>query len=279
MLGRIPLRPHQLTAPVTPTADTIVLCHMGVARLEAATWDLAIDGLVERPAVLTLADLRRLPAHRIKSVHQCAGSPLKPREPTRRVANVVWSGVRLADVLGVCGVRPEARYVWSEGADWGAFAGVDCPAYRKDLPLERALSPDVLLAFELNGAPLPPEHGFPVRLVVPGYFGTNSVKWLRRLTLAPKRAEGLFVSQLYNDPVLDAAGHDTGATVPVWSLHPEAVIVAPAPATRLAAGTPVEVWGWAWGDRAIARVDVSTDGGSSWQAARLTERLACATVS
>lgn len=268
---RIPLTPDRLVEPITPARDLIVLCHLGVPQLEAESWSLAIDGLVERPLRLTLADLERYPITRIEAVHQCAGSPLEPRVPTRRVGNVVWGGVRLATVLAEAGMRPEARFVWSRGADWGAFQGVESEAYLKDLPLARALD-DALLAFELNGRALSAEHGYPVRLVVPGYFGTNSVKWLQRMTLADRRAGGPFVTRWYNDPVLDAEGRETGATAPVWSLHPEALIVAPAPAAHLPRGVPATVWGWAWGDQPIAHVEIGVSGSGYWQPARIEPR-------
>ena len=174
--------------------------------------------------------------------------------------------------LGEAGVDSSAKYLWSTGADWGAFEGIDVAAYQKDLPLPRALSDDVLLAFAMNGRPLAAEHGFPVRLVVPGFFGTNSVKWLTRMTLADRRADSAFVTRWYNDPVRDAAGTPTAATRPVWSLHPEAIIVAPAPDAQLAAGKPATIWGWAWGDGAIAKVEVRTGDGQPWQPAGLAPR-------
>ena len=96
------------------------------------------------------------------------------------------------------------------------------------MPIER-LAPDILVAFELNGAPLSAEHGFPARLVIPGYYGTNSVKWLDRITLADQRPAGLFATRFYNDPVLGADGQSTGQTRPVWAIAPESVIVEPAP--------------------------------------------------
>ena len=159
------------------------------------------------------------PRMTITSIHQCCGSPLEPAAPKRRITNVMWGGVRLSDLLAECEPDPAARFVWSSGADYGEFEGVDCPAFVKDLPIERVAA-DVLIAYEMNGAPLKPEHGFPARLVVPGFYGTNSVKWLTRLTLADKRATGPFTTRWYNDPVRDAAGRPTGATTPVWSIAP-----------------------------------------------------------
>ena len=101
--------------------------------------------------------------------------------------------------------------MWSSGADHGVFEGDRCDAFVKDLPLERVAA-DVLIAYEMNGAPLPPENGYPVRLVVPGYYGTNSLKWLIRLTLADGRAAGPFTTRWYNDPILDAAWQRFAAT-------------------------------------------------------------------
>ena len=118
--------------------------------------------------------------------------------------------------------------MWSHGADYGEFAGVAVERYTKDLPLSR-LSADVLIATELNDEPLLAENGFPARLVVPGFYGTNSVKWLTGMTLADRRADSPFTTRWYNDAVLDGEGRATGQTVPVWAIAPESVIVAPAP--------------------------------------------------
>ncbi len=264
---RVPLLPHQMHARATPTADVIVLCHLGVAQLERETWSLTIDGLVHRSLRLQFSDLLAYPKQTVTSFHQCAGSPLAPREPTRRICNVRWGGARLADILRDCEAMPSARFVWSRGADYGSFGGLEHEAYVKDLPLARVPC-DVLIAYELNGAPLPAEHGFPARLVVPGFYGTNSVKWLTRITLAETRAGGAFTTRWYNDPIADAEG----PTVPVWSVAPESVIVAPAPGESIARDKSIEIWGWAWADEGIERVEVSTDGGANWIPAELEAR-------
>jgi DMSO/TMAO reductase YedYZ molybdopterin-dependent catalytic subunit len=256
--GRHPLKPHQLTERVTPTDDTIVLCHLGVPRLSSDDWTLSIDGLVRHPMRLTLSDLMQRPRVDLTSIHECCGSPMKPDVPTRRICNVVWSGVRLSELLAACEPDPAARFVWSSGADYGTFEGEPVDAFVKDLPLQRA-DADVLIAYAMNGAPLRPENGYPARLVVPGFYGTNSVKWLTRITLADRRAPGPFTTRWYNDPVRDDGGRPTGATVPVWSISPESVIVSPAPDQTHAANEPVEVWGWAWADGGVSAVDVSTD--------------------
>jgi DMSO/TMAO reductase YedYZ molybdopterin-dependent catalytic subunit len=257
--ARHPLRPHQLVDRVTRTEETIILCHLGIPRISSNDWMLTIDGLVRRPLQLTLGDLAKRARVEITSVHQCCGSPLQPELPMRRVSNVVWGGVPLAELIAECEPDPSARFVWSSGADYGTFEGVDCDAYIKDVPIDR-IEADVLVAYEMNGTPLRPENGYPARLVVPGYHGTNSVKWLRRLTLAEDRATGPFTTRWYNDAIRFASGQSTGETKPVWSIAPESVIVSPAPESDVSLGGAVEVWGWAWADGSVHSVDVAVNG-------------------
>ncbi len=259
------LEPQQLVERVTPQRDLFVLAHLGIPRVEVAQWRLAVAGLVERPMTLTLDDLQRLPAREVESFHQCAGAPRRPDLAARRVANLVWRGVDLAELLHRCGVAPAAKFLWAYGLDHGRYEDVSAKWYVKDLPLSRLDQGGVMLAYAVNGEPLAPEHGFPLRLIVPGYYGTNTVKWLWRLELAASRAAGPFTTVLYNDPD-PAAG-----TRPVWEAPPESLIVAPKsgplpPAARL------EIWGWTWGAAGVAQVEVSLDGGESWSAARVEPR-------
>jgi DMSO/TMAO reductase YedYZ molybdopterin-dependent catalytic subunit len=269
---RIKLQPHEMTDAVTATEHLFVLAHLGIPRVDPPQWSLTIDGLVGRTRTLGLKDLKARPKRIVEAVHQCCGNPLEPRVPTRRVANVRWGGVDLAALLDELAIDPHARFLWSHGLDGGDFAGASCDYYVKDLPLERLAAGDVLLAYELNGAPLPAEHGFPVRLVVPGYYGTNSVKWLWRLHLAERRADGLFATTLYNDSLgADDIAAGLPPRRPVWALAPESIIVAPAPDTAVAAGEFTEIWGWAWSFRGIAGVEISVDGGTSFRRAALDE--------
>lgn len=196
---------------LTRTEDTFVLCHLGVPRIDAGQWCLSVEGMVDMPRTLYFNDLTSYPKAEVRSVHQCCGSPLRPLEPARRVCNVVWGGARLADMLADCGIQGDAQYVWSYGADSGEFEGVAgaADAYAKDFPIGR-LGADVLIAHEINGMPLPAENGCPARLVVPGFYGTNSVKWLMRIVLAGQRADGPFTTRWYNDPMPDEAGRETG---------------------------------------------------------------------
>ena len=121
----------------------------------------------------------------------------------------------------------------------------------------------------MNGDPLPAQHGFPVRLVVPGFYGTNSVKWLSRMTLNESRAPGPFTTRWYNDPVLDGFGMEIGATTPVWSTAPESLIVSPSPHDTVDSSTMHEIWGWAWADGGVRSVYVRADDAASWRRAEL----------
>ena len=256
----------RLASPVTPTDDVYVIAHMGVARVDIAQWRLRVDGLVERPFELDYGALTALPATEVTAVLECFGNPVEPDVATRRVGNVVWRGARLADLLKRAGVRPEACYVCPEGLDSGTFANVHSDRYVKDLPLARALEPDVLVAWAMNGAPLSAEHGFPARVFVPGYFGTNAVKWLSRLTLTSERPESLFTTRLYNRRV-------DGETRPVRELDVHAVIVTPADGATIAPGRG-SVTGWAWSAWPVRTVEISIDGGARWHAGRVASRAA-----
>jgi DMSO/TMAO reductase YedYZ molybdopterin-dependent catalytic subunit len=270
---RTKLSPHELTDAVTATENLFVLAHLGVPRVDPARWSLTIDGLAGRTLTLGLDALKARPKRTMEAVHQCCGNPLEPNVPTRRISNVRWGGVDLAALLEEVKIDPRARFLWSYGLDGGDFAGTSCDWFVKDLPLERLAAGDVLLAYELNGAPLPAEHGFPVRLVVPGYYGTNSVKWLRRLHLAEHRADGPFTTVFYND---SPSGADVAAGLPsrrpVWAIAPESVIVAPAPDAIVPLGEPLEIRGWAWSFRGVTAVEISVDGGATFTRAALEER-------
>jgi sulfane dehydrogenase subunit SoxC len=187
---RIKLAPHELVRRVTPAEDLYVLAHLGIPRVDPERWSLRVDGRVGRHATFSYAELTRRPKKIVEAAHQCCGSPRDPTVPTRRVSNVRWSGVDLAPLLGELGIDLSARFLRSYGLDGGRFGDSACDWFVKDLPLERLRAGDVLLAYELNGTPLPAEHGFPLRLVVPGFYGTNSVKWLWRLELAAERQPG-----------------------------------------------------------------------------------------
>ena len=266
---RFPLAPHQLVDELTPVRDLFVLAPLGVPQVEVAAWRLEIAGLIDRPRVFSFDDLRRLPKRELQAFHQCAGDPRKWDLPTRRIANVVWGGVDLASLLGEAGVQRGATFLWSYGLDHGTYRGTPVESYVKDLPLHEVPVTEALLAYEVNGQPLPPEHGYPLRLVVPGFYGTNSVKWLYRLELADRRADGLFTTHLYNDPLPATAANPHGGSRPVWEVAPESVIVSPRP-NACFSNELVEIWGRAWARSGIAAVEVSADGGETWHEAELS---------
>jgi DMSO/TMAO reductase YedYZ molybdopterin-dependent catalytic subunit len=258
----------RLASGITPTEDVYVIAHMGIARVDVERWRLTVDGLVERPLRLDYPEVTGLPAHEVTAVLECFGNPVEPDVPTRRVGNVVWRGARLADLLARAGVRPQAQHVWLEALDSGTFAGIHSDRYVKDLPLARAQADDVLLAWAMNGAPLTPEHGFPLRAFVPGYFGTNAVKWLSRVHVAADRPESLFTTRLYNRRLV-VEGQPVMA--PVRELDVHSVIVTPAAGATLGPGRH-RVGGWAWSAWEVARVEVSGDGGTTWEVAELSPR-------
>ena len=263
---------HELDAAETPRERVFVVHHLGIPQMPAAQdWYLVIDGLVRSPLRIDLAELKKgFERREVLAAHECAGSPLRPTAPVRRVANVRWVGATLGSVLRAAGIGHGARYLWATGADGGIYPPTGHPnaCYRKDLPLHKALQDEVLLAWEMNGEPLDERHGAPVRLVVPGYYGTNSVKWLTALSLQSERAEGYFTTTLYNDEVIREGER---VSKPVWATAPNSVLVAPASRAVIPAG-PFEIWGWAWGDSPIAAVEVSTDGGRNWTAAAVQPR-------
>ena len=261
---------HELEDSRTPLDKLFVVHHLGIPDMNAAPWRLVVDGLVDRAVELSLADLAALPQVQVESFHECAGSPLRPTVAVRRVGNVVWGGARLKEVLQLAGVRDGAAFVWARGADSGVYppTGQATDSYLKDLPLRKALSDEVLLATSVNGVPLDERHGAPVRLVVPGFYGTNSVKWLTELRLEASRAAGYFTTTLYNDAVIE---NGVESRRPVWEVAPHSVIVAPAAGSRVAAG-PCRVWGWAWSAAPVKAVKVSVDGGSEWHDAAVDAR-------
>ena len=269
---RVPLAPHQLTERITPARDVFVLSHVGVPRARAEDWWLDVTGLVARPCRLTLSEIKRLPKKTVTALHECAGFPMAPHIATRRFANVMWSGADLATLLESAGVKPNARYLWSYGLDKGEYEDVKSGVYVKDMPLERIPAGDVLLAYELNGEPLDSEHGFPLRLLIPGYYGTNSVKWLYRLELSDVRPDGPFTTKYYNDPIEPDGATQGKTSRPVWEIAPESVIVSPAKETGLTRDK-ISIWGWAWGDGGIREVEISVDGGQNWSLAELETQM------
>ena len=266
-IGRV--RPENLTQRLTPAGAFLELSSMGIPDISPLDWRLEITGLVDCSMSLSLEQLKCFPKRTVESVFVCSGDPRRPTVPLRRVANVEWGGVDLAELLDRVGVRRAARYLWSYGLDHGEFFGEPQHHYVKDMPLSRLKEGNVLVAYELNGEPLKQKNGFPARLVIPGFYGTNCVKWLCRLELSEIRSTNFNTTKLYSQPDFDA-DPTGGTTSPVWAVAPESIIVAPKPESRIATnGTAI--WGWAWSNCAVRSVEISTDGGADWIEALLED--------
>ena len=273
---RHPPPPHDLPSFVTPDEQLFQTIHMGAAIVDKSRWKLVVDGLVEHPFTLSYNDLISFQSATICSLHECYGSPIAP--PTKalwRIGNVRWTGVRLRDILERARPQPEAQFVWSDGLDSGEFAKVAADRYQKDLPLEKALSSECLIAYAMNGEPLSKERGYPVRLVVPGWFGTNSTKWLCKLELREKRSTSPFTTIWYNE--VDPTRND-GSMRPVWNVEVNSMITWPPPGHEvcLAAGEQtimVAIEGWTWSWDGVLHVQIIVDDATRSTAADLESRI------
>jgi sulfane dehydrogenase subunit SoxC len=264
---------------ITPAGLHYLLIHYDIPPVDAAAFRLAVGGAVERPLSLSLDDLRARERVELPITFECAGNGralLRPRplsQPwlTEAVATALWAGTPLEPLLDEAGVPTAAVEALFTGLDQGVEAGVP-QAYERSLPI--ADLQGALLAYEMNGEPLPPQHGFPLRLVVPGWYGMTNVKWLARITLLERPFQGYQNSVAYR-----IYGPEGEPGEPVTRMLPRSLMVPPGVPdflTRerhLYAG-PVALSGRAWsGFGPIERVDVSTDGGETFAPATLDEPL------
>jgi DMSO/TMAO reductase YedYZ molybdopterin-dependent catalytic subunit len=263
----------ELTAHETPRNAHYVRSNFATPQLAAAEYQLLIDGAVVNAQSVSFDALRALPAHDVFITMECAGNdrlgmqPLPDGEPwaSGAVSSARWRGARLRDVLALVGVSSDVLEVLAEGADHGpredALHQSDV-RFARSMPLAAATDPDTLVAYEMNGAPIPAMHGAPVRLIVPGWYGMANVKWLHRVSLLTTPFTGYFQSQRY---VYDAGGTNT----PVTRMRVKSMITSPAP-DRVISGAQLEVRGWAWsGFGAITQVEVAVGGGERWESAEL----------
>ncbi len=267
-------RLESLEATLTPPGRHYVRSNFAVPELPPEAYRLVVEGAVHAPLTFDLAALRALSAHELAVTMECAGNdrlgmrPVPAGEPwaSGAVGSALWGGVRLRDVLTAAGVRADACELVVTGADRGPRDDARTPgdvSFARGLPLEVAMHEDTLLALSMHGAPLPVEHGAPVRLIVPGWYGMASVKWVTSLQLVSEPFTGYFQRDRY---VYDVAGE----VRPVTRMLVKSMITAPAEGADLTFG-PVEVHGWAWsGSGPIERVEFSGDG-TSWQDAALGE--------
>ncbi len=266
-----------LREPITPVGLHYLLVHYDIPAVDEAGWRLTLDGLVENERSLDLGALRALPPHEVVATMECAGNGrarLLPRPVSQpwlqeAVGTGRWRGVRLRDVLATAGVTAGAAEVLFTALDRGIENGED-QHFARSLPVDTALDDDVVLAYELNGAPLPPQHGFPLRLLVPGWYGMTNVKWLDRITLIAEPFRGPQQSRGYR---LRLSEEEDGE--PLSRMLPRALLVPPGIPEFMTRERTVEAGrvlleGRAWSGQApVAAVEVSEDDGASWHAATL----------
>jgi DMSO/TMAO reductase YedYZ molybdopterin-dependent catalytic subunit len=262
--------PGALDSAITPTDLHYVRCNFAIPAHDGV---LSIGGQVSNPMTLTIADLRALPTVERTVTLECAGNgrlaqtPLPAGEPWGKcaVSTARWTGVPLHDVLARAGVRAAAINVVFEGADHGPYGRYQDISFGRSLALAHATDPaaEILIAHEMNGAPLPPEHGAPFRLIVPHWYGMASVKWLKRIDLSAEAYEGEFQTGHYVYEWADQRPE------PVTSMRVRARITDPAPRSRMSVGCHT-IRGKAWtGTGPVTTVEVSLTGGIEWQRATL----------
>lgn len=295
--GKLPLirkswRPPNYETPAkyfdeifTPNEAFFVRYHLSrIPDISVDDWRLKIDGdALARPAALSLAELKRNFEHReLVAVNQCSGNGRRLAEPRApgvqwgygAMGNARWRGVRLRDVLDYCGLAGNAVEIAANGADAGADPHT--PDFAKSLPLVKALDDNTLIAFAMNGKPLPRWHGYPARLVVPGWTATYWVKHLTSLDVRAKPFDGFWMTKAYRVPAAvfaEAApfpSQQTERDAPVTDIRVNSLITGLDNGQTLPCGQAIEIRGLAWdGGSGIGRVEVSTDNAQNWHIALL----------
>lgn len=284
-------RPAQLETPmkyferaITPNEAFFVRYHVfpTPSSVDLTTWRLKVAGHVGSPLELSMDDLKaKFPRAAVTAVNQCSGNSRGRFSPRvlggqwgdGAMGNAEWVGARMRDILAMAAVRPGAVEVSFNGLDQPAFPSV--PDFVKGLSVDRILDdPDVLVAYEMNGKPLPMLNGYPARLIVPGWYATYWVKNLSDITVLDKPFEGFWMKTAYRIPDTAcgciAPGTAPKRTVPIHRMTVRSFIIVPENGARLAAGSPVTMKGIAFdGGYGIREVEVSDDSGDSWRRAQL----------
>ena len=244
----------------------------------ATTWRLELGGLVDKPRTLTLADLEKMKQTTVEAVLQCAGNGrgmFRPQVPGVQwrwgaMGNAEWTGVRLADVLAAAGVGKSAKQVQIHGMEKPTLE--QTPRFIRGIPLDKAMHRDTLIALKMNGQPLAPQHGYPARLVVPGWVGDDWIKWLSSIELLADEPKGFFYETGYRFPVTPGK---PGEAIPPEQMRPMTKLVVKSqlgsisPGDVLAPGKQ-ELVGVAFsGESRIAKVEITLDGGGTWKPAVL----------
>jgi len=259
---------HALDGTITPQGCAFERHHSGAIDLRKEDYRLMINGLVDRPLVFTYDDLERFPRENHVYFCECAantgmewaGAQLNGVQFTHgMIHNMEYTGVPLRAILEEAGYQAEGKWIYVEGADASSNG--------RSIPVEKALD-DVLVAFKANGEALRKEHGYPVRLVVPGWEGNLWVKWLRRIEVMDGPVESREETSKYTDTLADGTIRKW-----TWAMDAKSVITSPSPQSPITHGKgPLVITGLAWSGRgAITRVDISRDGGKSWETARLAK--------
>jgi DMSO/TMAO reductase YedYZ molybdopterin-dependent catalytic subunit len=266
--------PALLGGEATPIAQFYRRSHFPIPELDGSAWRLDMRGLVRQPLSLGLHELTQMPAETAVVTLECAGNGrtlFRPQAPGVQwgfgaVGTAEWTGPRLADVLARSGVKPDACEVVFGGADRGMVDGVPHSIrFERSMPVRDAMESGALLAYAMNGRPLPARHGYPLRLVVPGWYAVASVKWLSDIRVVAEPFRGFFQDTHY---VYEWSRGGISVREPVRLLQVRAVITRPAAGQELACGS-VTVRGVAWSGAApITRVEVSVADGP-WQKTRL----------
>ena len=264
---------------ITPLGMHYLLTHFDIPAAEDPMWTIQIGGHVREPLTLTMDQVRARPVVTLAVTMECAGNgrarldprPLSQPWLSEAVGTAEWTGTLLAPILDEAGLLDDALEIKFTGADHGIQGEVE-QDYERSLSIAEALRPDVLLAYSINGQPLPPQHGHPIRLLVPGWYGMTSVKWLREITVITEPFDG-FQMDAYR-----VRQHAEDEGVPVTRIQPRALMIPPGfpeffERTRTVEAGAARLEGRAWSGWApIARVDVSTDGAKTWAAAKLGDR-------
>lgn len=267
---------------VTANDAFYVRSHFAMPKIDMATWTLKVEGHVEKPAEYSFDQLSKLPQSKKTITLECAGNGRVFLTPAVRglqwgfggVGTAEWEGAALAEVLQRAVPKAGAVEVILVGADAGAINS-DPPSpgpipFDRSIPLDKAMKPETILATRMNGEALTPAHGYPVRAVVGGYFGMAAVKWLTRIIVAEKPYAGFFQTIDYS--IFERRG-GLASLKPVAQIQPKAIITSHESGQAVAAGQPLMLHGLAWsGERAVAKVEVSTDGGTTWAVAEMPEQ-------
>ncbi|PYI98353.1 MAG: sulfite oxidase [Verrucomicrobia bacterium] len=271
---------------VTPTKSFYVRMHFPIPAIDRNAWWLQVEGEVEKPCAINYEQLMMLKSVTAPVTLECAGNNRNFLEPKVKgvqwhlgaVGTAEWTGVPLSTLLDRAIPKPNACEVILEGSDGGILEDPKSPPgelkFAHSIPLEKACR-DVLLAYKMNGEDLPPEHGFPVRAIVPGWYAMASVKWLQRIVVADRPFSGYYQTIDYaywqrSDYAHWQRGEQLAELTPLSEMQVKAQIAHPAEGAIVPANTSVRVHGAAWAcDAEITKVELSTDGGATWNDAKL----------